>query len=237
MARGLVLGSTLISFFSFIMGIITAYAPSWLILRTESSEDFCWWGEGIYQSRVFFGKDLGLIDFKCQDPRNIGPISTYQAYCSSNPVDILNDKDLPDYAAQMCTKTNQAKITSNLVIFCSIIPIIIGIFLHSTRLKRKYEMILTLVAFIFSILTMLFSLTTLVIMWTSPLFSRSHISALSAEHVGIPFDGFASCSLTTPLRSIFTLMVPAPLECLFPGPSFVAPFILFVGQGIGTFNL
>ena len=80
----------------------------WLILRTESQESFCWWGEGIFDSHVWWGDDMPSVRLKCRDPTGYGTTSTKQAYCSESPIPNLNDLDPENYAKDMCTSTNRA---------------------------------------------------------------------------------------------------------------------------------
>ena len=234
MARGLVLGATLISVFSLLLTLIYTIIPMWLVLRIESDQQFCWWGEGIFLSRVYYGSYLDKIYTECEDPQGYGPLSTSEAYCSDHPVPPLNDLDPPNYAESMCQSMNKAKITSILSVFSAFSTVLIGVVLHFTRLRRKYEYVMVVLATVSSLLTIALAIATLFMMFSSPLFSMAHNRALSKNHgSGIPFDGY-SCSLTTPLRSIFTLLLPASLQCLFPGPSAIAPMLLVLSQSMAT---
>ena len=147
---------------------------------------------------------------------------------------MLQIMNIHDYSGRMCWSTNLAKISSGFAIGFSIIPLLIGLFLHFSRFQRMFEYYISLLACVLSIFTIICSIATFVFMISSPLFSNSHIEALSAAHHGIPFHGFYSCSLTTPLHSILSLPFSASLECLFPGPAFLAPILLVLGQSIAA---
>lgn len=232
MGKGLLLGAVLTSFVSLLLSLVSSFAPLWLVWREEVAENLCWWGEGVFTSRYWFGDDLNTLvpSKKCRDPLGLGPMSTFDAYCSANPAPVVDAKHDPTgYIQAMCNATNWSKATSVATIILISIGMVLGlILLHYPMLHRRamsYGLIICMVLCWLQIGT---SLGTWVLMTNSPLFSYKHKLALSENHDGIPFGRYASCSISSPFRQIpQSLFTPSSLQCLFPGPSYYAA--LFTG--------
>lgn len=221
MGRGLVRGAALLSACSLLLSVVSN-APLWLVLRIEIGQQLCWHGEGVWQSRVWFGSQPKSLGY-CQDPLGIGSVSTYEAFCS-NENTIPYPHDNSHFKSGMCKAVNTAKPLLTLCCLAlAMLTVIAGMFQHKTRMTKP----VLVLCIALSALTVALPMWAWFVMEYSPLFSDSHREALSTQHkAGIPFGKFSGCSLTSPLHSIKNLILPANLHCLFPGPSYFATLLI-----------
>jgi hypothetical protein len=167
----------------------------------------------------------------CADPLHLGPLSTHAAYCDAR-VPLVNKHESRSYNADMCTATRHAKWTSVLAIVASAGCVGMGLFMSfAKRFRERNERVLSIIAASCSFAALLFSVTSALIMFASPLFSRQHIKALSHDQVGPDYTGF-SCSFQTPMHNLLSLLLPGAEKCVLVGPAVLVFFVHIIANAL-----
>lgn len=215
----------------------------WLIEKTESYEDYCWWGEGIFDTFVHWGK-ASLSHTKC-----------YTGGETRDAVDVYCDGHHEigtEVGYSMCGTVYAARILTVLGIIFVLLAFLLSV-VHdrvSRRVavfRRRREtaappndpdvfaianarVLVRKVTIFCIILSLALHGSLLITMINSPMFSNQHFDYLGRKNA-VPYDGLG-CKFQSPfMNGIVGLLQSHPLKCLYPGlaiPVLISVFVLLV---------
>lgn len=231
MAQGVLAGGTLFLILTLFCSVISVFTPfsAWLTTRTEIYNDICWFGEGMWKTRFWWGNSVpGVPAFSdsCSSPRNFLPdretvysISPYNL-SSSDATSIYCDGEYRDSVT--CKHIKLARLSHVCSIAFILVALVCGALCHRNVVGVS-EMWPALGAAVASLFAACASSATFTLMFSSPLFKREHFDYLShAFNMIAPVEGLG-CKYQSPFQAphfVLSIITDSPLECVLPGPAF-----------------